>query len=206
VRRLRSLFPAIVSLSIVLAGCDSFSILGQFRRISSLSLTVQKSSVQQGETISLYPTGGRAPYAFGVVAGNIFYSGTLGSVSSQQYTAGTSIGSVTIHLSDADGNTADSQVTIVPPTPTAFTAAPNPGLPANDILLTWGYPNTSLISGFEIQESPDGVTFTNLVSQPAGAISYVDPSRTPGTTYYYRMYAVSGPFQSLLTGVSGSTP
>ncbi len=204
--RQRPLLPAIVWLSIILAGCDSFSVLGQFHRTSSLSLTLQKSSVQQGEIISLYPAGGTPPYSFDLVAGSIFYSGTLGSISSQSYTAGTSIGTVTIRVSDADSSTADSQVTIIPPTPTGFTAAPNPGPPANDILLSWSYSNTALISSFEIQRSSDGVTYTNIVSQPNTATSYVDPGLTPAQTYYYRMYAVAGSFQSLLTAVTSSTP
>jgi hypothetical protein len=202
----RSFLPAIALLSIVLAGCDSFSILGQFKRIPSLSLTVQKSSVQQGETISLYPTGGTPPYSFGVVAGNIFYSGTLGSVSSQSYTAGTSIGTVTIHLIDADGNTADSTVTTIAPAPTGFTAGPDPSASPNDVDLSWSYATPPLISGFAIERSLDGVTFTSVTNQPSGATFFLDQPLSQGVTYFYRIYAVSGSFRSLPTSASVSLP
>jgi len=180
--------------------------MGQFHRTFSLSLTLQKGSVQQGETISLYPVGGAPPYSFGLVAANLYYTGTLGSITNQAYTAGTSIGNVTIHLTDADGSSVDSQVTIIPPTPTSFNVQNNTGGPGNDLLLSWGYGNTSLSSGFQIQRSTDGVTFTDLVSQPTTATSYVDSPLNPGQTYYYRMYAVAGPYQSLLTGVMGASP
>lgn len=201
------LLPAIVSLSIVLAGCDSFSLIGQFRRVSSLGLTLQKASVQQGETISLYPAGGTPPYSFGLEAGNLYYSGTLGSITNQSYTAGTSIGTVTIHLIDSDGDTADSSVTIIPPTPTGLSALPDPSASPNDIDVTWNlYATPLLISGLEIERSLDGVTFASLTNPSSGTTLFVDQPLTPGQMYYYRIYAVSGAFRSLPTGVAASTP
>ncbi len=194
------------ALSVMLASCDSFAVLGQFQRGSPLSLTLQNASVQQGATTSLYPSGGTPAYSFGVVAGNLYYPGTLGSISGQVYTAGDAIGTVIIHLSDSSGAAVDAVVTIIPPAPTSFNVQANPGNPSNDILVSWSYTNTALISGFVIQRSTDGATFTNVTNQPNTATTYTDTSLVQTQTYYYRMYAVADPIQSLPTAVLGSTP
>ncbi len=204
-QRLAALLAA-GTVCLALAGCDSFSVLGQFQRGSPLNLALQEDTLLQGAATDLYPSGGEPPYSFGVVAGNLYYTGTLGSVSGETYTAGTAIGTVIIHLTDAAGTGADAVVTVIPPTPASFAVQPNPGLPANDILVTWSYSNTALISGFTIQRSLDDVTFATVASQPSSATSYVDPALAPGTTYYYRMYAIAGTYQSFPTGVMGSTP
>lgn len=206
-RRLLAVILLSAALWITLAGCDSYSLLAEFQRGSPLSLTLQQASLQQGGTTTLYPVGGKAPYSFGVVAGNLYYSGTLGSISAETYTAGTSIGTVIIRVTDEEGATAVAVATIVPPTPSGFTVQPNPPSPPNnDMLISWSYGSTALISGFLIQRSTDGVTFTALTTQASGATSFVDSPLGPGTTYYYRMFAVSGPYQSLPTGVTGNIP
>jgi len=199
--------PAVAAICLTLTGCDSFSVLAEFKRGFPLSLTLQQATLLQGASISLYPTGGRAPYSFGVLAGNLYYSGTLGTISGQTYTAGTSIGTVIIHLTDANGATEDAVATIVPPTPSGFTVQPNSVTPSpNDILVTWSYGNTAFISSFTIERSSDGITFAAVTSQPTSATSWVDAPLTPGTLYYYRMYAVSGTYQSFDTSIQGSTP
>ena len=201
-----SLFIAIVAASILLVGCDSFAVLEQFRK-GPLSLTVEKDSVQQAETIGLSPAGGVPPYSYVLVEGALYSAGTLGSVSGNTYTAGSAIGTVFIQLTDTDGTSVDAVVTIIPPTPASFNAQPNSATPlANDILLSWSYADTSLISGFQIQRSSDGVTFTVLATEPSTSTNYVDSPVNPNQTYYYRMYAVAGAYQSLPTAVLGSTP
>lgn len=202
----RLALAGIALICMALSGCDSFSVLGVFTRTNGLTLTVQKDTVQQGETIDLYPAGGTPPYSFGVVGEDLPYSsGTLGSVTNGQYTAGTDVGTVLIHLVDSSGFSVDSPVVILPPTPATFSAAPNPGLPANDILLSWTYSNALAISGFLIQRSPDGVAFTNLPTQFPSTNSYIDTGLSPATTYFYRLYAVSGAYQSLAM-TAASTP
>ncbi len=200
-------FPAAAALSIVLASCDAFAVLDQFNKGYPLSLTLGATSVQQGATISLYPSGGTPPYSFGLLAGDLFYVGSLGSISSQTYTAGNAIGAVVIYLSDTSGATVDALVTIVPPTPGSFNLAPSG---TNAILISWSYTNTTLISGFLIQRSTDGVTFTNVTNQPNSATSYLDSPLNPNQTFYYRMYAVASTaantYQSFPTGVLGSMP
>ena len=201
-----SLFVAIAATAILLVGCDSFAVLEQFHK-GPLSLTVEKDSVQQGETIGLSPAGGAPPYSYVLVEGALYFAGTLGSVSGNTYTAGSSIGTVIIQLTDTDGTSVDAVVTIIPPTPASFIAQPNAATPtANDILLSWSYADTSLISGFQIQRSSDGSTFTALATQQSTATSYVDSPLNPNQTYYYRMYAVADAYQSLPTVVLGSTP
>jgi hypothetical protein len=195
------------ALSIALASCDSYKVLDQFYKGSPLSLALEAASVQQGAAIQLYPSGGTSPYSFGLLAGDLFYVGTLGSISGQTYTAGNAIGVVVIFLSDASGATVDAVATIVPPTPGSFNVAPSG---TNAILISWSYTNTALISGFLIQRSTDGVTFANLTNQPSSATSYLDSPLNPNQTYYYRMYAVASTaantFESLSTGVLGSLP
>lgn len=198
------------ALSIVLASCDSYKVLDQFYKGSPLSLVLEAASVQQGETINLYPSGGTPPYSFGLLAGDLYYVGSLGSISGQTYIAGNAIGSVVIYLSDSSGATVDAVVTIVPPTPGSFTIAPSG---TNAILISWGYTNTALISGFLIQRSSDGVTFTTFTNPTTlqnTATSYLDSPLNPNQTYFYRMYAVASTaantFQSLPTGVLGSMP
>jgi hypothetical protein len=207
VRRGLAAFLAAGTLSLTLSGCDEFSVLGEFQRGMPLNLTLENASLLQGASTTLYANGGKAPYSFGVAAGNLYYSGSLGSVSGQTYTAGNAIGTVIIHLTDANGAGADAVATIVAPTPGSFNAQPYTVTgPNNDILVSWSYVNLALISGFLIQRSSDGVTFTNLTTQPNSATTYVDSPVNPNQTYYYRMYAVSGAYQSLPTGVVGSMP
>ena len=179
--------------------------LDQFHKGSPLSLTLQVDSVQQGETTNLYPSGGTPPYTFGLVEGSLYCPGSLGSIADQDYTAGTAIGTVLIHLIDAAGTSVDSVVTIIPPTPTAFSVQANPA-PTNDIDLGWSYGDQLLISGFQVQRSTDGVTFTNLVSEPSSATTYTDTGLNQNHMYYYRIYAVAGPYQSLPTTVLGAQP
>ncbi|MGA2766601.1 MAG: fibronectin type III domain-containing protein [Spirochaetia bacterium] len=195
------------ALSIALASCDSYAVLDQFHKGSPLNLVLEAASVQQGATINLYPSGGTPPYSFGLLAGDFYYVGTLGSISGQTYTGGNAIGAVVIYLSDASGATVDAVVAIMPPTPGSFNVQPSG---TNAIQISWSYGNLSLISGFLIQRSTDDVTFTSVTSQPNSATSYIDSPLNPNQTYYYRMYAVASTaantYQSLPTGVLGSMP
>lgn len=104
-----------------LTGCDDFSLLDQFSLFNGLGLTPQKEKILQGESVGLNPEGGTTPYDFSMIEEDLFYSGSLGSVSGETYTAGTAIGKVKIKLTDAAGGTAETVITVVPPAPTYLT-------------------------------------------------------------------------------------
>src|SRR4051812_19328078 len=65
---------------------------------------------------------------------------------------------------------------------------------ASQIKLSWtdnsspGAPGT----GFQIQRSPDGVTWTNLTTVSANVTAYADTGLALTTTYYYRVNAYNG--------------
>ena len=108
----------------LLAGCDSYRILDQFdlpgEKAAALTLELQKTTVQRGESVELQPAGGTEPYEFAVAADDL-YAGTsgqaLGSVSGRTYTAGGAIGRIRITVTDAVGASAAETLTVVPPTP-----------------------------------------------------------------------------------------
>lgn len=76
-----------LALSLILAatvGCDQFKLLDQFSSHGSLELVTQKKSIQRGESMELYPSGGVPPYAFAVLAADLYYEGSsLGSIRGQ---------------------------------------------------------------------------------------------------------------------------
>ena len=64
--------------------------------------------------------------------------------------------------------------------------------PAGGVQVSLGFTdNLAIETGFAIQRSTDGVTFTPLATAPAragtGAVTYVDTTVTYGTTYTYRV-------------------
>jgi len=46
--------------------------------------------------------------------------------------------------------------------------------------------------GFELERSPDGVTFAPLITLGAGDVDHVDGGLTPNTVYFYRVRATNG--------------
>ena len=64
--------------------------------------------------------------------------------------------------------------------------------PAGGVQVSLGFTdNLAIETGFEIQRSTDGVTFTHLATAPlragTGAVTFVDTTVTYGTTYTYRV-------------------
>ena len=72
---------------------------------------------------------------------------------------------------------------------------------ANEIALSW-QDNSSLETGFVIERSADGVTFTELATLPTNAVAYTDMSATAGSDYQYRVYALVGDVYTDATNIA----
>jgi hypothetical protein len=194
-RRLQVILIGIIILLSV-AGCDSFSLLDQFSR--GLSLVLQKSTVKPGEQSLLYPGGGIEPYSFAVVAENLYDTGQTsdpGTIMNHVYTAGESIGTVKIWLTDSVGNHVEKQITVLPWKPLNFNVngyAPGP----TTIELFWTYNSPGYIEGFRILRSKDGGPFEEIFWTGSSTWCYADESASPQENTY-RLYAVAGEFESV---------
>lgn len=195
---------------LVLSGCDSFSILDEFKsgsKAGQLALSVQQTSVLRGNTTELYPSGGTPPYDFSVMEetfGDLYFPGTTGSVSGQTYTAGTAIGKIKIRVTDAASGSAAVYVTIIPPAPTALNVVRS--VDQKSATVSWSYTEIDIIEKFRLERSMDGGAFSAIDFPGSGTTSVTYPnSLAPANkTYSYRLYAVSGSYESLSTPVVSS--
>lgn len=207
--RFRSGVPACLVLFVAtaaLTACDGYSVLAQFSRGGPLSLAIENSSLVEGQTISLYPTGGVAPYSFALVAGNLYSAGTgLGSINSsnQTFTAGSAIGTFDVVVTDSTGASASSAATIVPPTPGSFTAVAD--TTTLTITLSWTYTDASAIGGFQIWRSYNGGSFSLLTTAASTATGYSYTPRHQGHPYTYYIVAAAGSFDSAPTPEQSAT-
>ncbi len=81
--------------------------------------------------------------------------------------------------------------TPLPALPAAPTGLAAGGLSGTQIQLQW-QDSSSQLTGFEIERSTDGVTFTPLTTVDPGVTSYVDAAGlAPGVTYYYQVVALN---------------
>ena len=60
-------------------------------------------------------------------------------------------------------------------------------------------------TGFRVERSPDGLTFSELVVLPADATTFSDTPLAPATTYWYRVQAFSGAGASAFTDPVSAT-
>jgi hypothetical protein len=88
-----------------------------------------------------------------------------------------------------------------PAAPSGLTASV---VSASEIDLYWT-DNSDDESGFRIQRSLDGSSYTNIASPGANVTSYQDHSVVPGTTYYYRACAYNTNGNSVYSNVSSAT-
>ncbi|TZF83282.1 T9SS type B sorting domain-containing protein [Pedobacter sp. BS3] len=73
-----------------------------------------------------------------------------------------------------------------------------------EIRVSWT-DNTTTETGFELERSTDGTTFTLLTTLPANVVTYTDNTVTAGTHYYYRARAVAGTDVTPYSNVSDVT-
>ena len=65
--------------------------------------------------------------------------------------------------------------------------------------------NATAETGYKLERSTDGVNFSLLVSLPANRTTYSNTNLLAGTTYHYRVRAVSGPDSSPYGGPASAT-
>ncbi|HXJ06002.1 MAG TPA: fibronectin type III domain-containing protein [Candidatus Acidoferrum sp.] len=103
-----------------------------------------------------------------------------------------------------------------PSLPSNTATATTPGLPAAPSGLTATASSPSQIdmswtnnainqTGFKVERSPDGSTFTQIGTSSASSTTYSDPNRTPLTTYFYRVRATNAAGDSGYSNVASAT-
>jgi hypothetical protein len=89
--------------------------------------------------------------------------------------------------------------------PATFTAT---AASSHQINLSWS--DVSGETGFVIQRSPDGSTWTQIATPAAGVLSYNDSGLSASTTYYYRIAATNsggnGPFATAQATTNAPSP
>lgn len=94
---------------------------------------------------------------------------------------------------------------VIPPSGINFTnvlTAGNP--PSGSLTVNWN-DNSSDETGYVLQRSSDGTTFTIIATLPANTVSYNDNGLTPDAQYYYRVKAVKGSESSVYTANASVT-
>jgi Matrixin/Fibronectin type III domain len=75
-----------------------------------------------------------------------------------------------------------------PAAPSQLNAAPNSSNPASSVSLAWVDGSTNA-SGYNVERSPDGSSFSTVAQLGSSATSFVDSGLSSGAVYYYRVKA-----------------
>jgi len=75
-----------------------------------------------------------------------------------------------------------------PATPSALVAGVNPSNPASSLLLSWS-DNANNETGYSVERSSDGRSFTQIAQAAADTGSWTDTGLSGGAVYYYRVRA-----------------
>lgn len=202
----RDRFLLLTMVSIFLGACDSYSLLDHFSLNGGLGLTSQTGTLRPGESSLLYPEGGTAPYSLYAIDGGLYDDGTppdfgtiVDGTSQYSFTAGNSIGPITIRLGDRLGLATSTTITVLPNAPASGSANRVTGN-NSQVVITWSYPfPDNRIQGFRILRSRNGATFTTLAGAealPKSQTSFTDTAAHPSGPNIYRVYAFAGPYQS----------
>ena len=100
--------------------------------------------------------------------------------------------------------------TTAPSAPSGLTAAAASASPTSSIAMSWA-DNATNESGYNVERSSDGASFSQRAQLAAGATSYVDTGLASSATYYYRVSAFnsagSSAYSNVASGVTqASTP
>jgi hypothetical protein len=90
---------------------------------------------------------------------------------------------------------------LTPPPPGAFAAV---AASTSTINLSWSE-NSTLATGFLIQQSPDGINWTTIATPGASATTQPVSGLNPGTNYYFRIQATGGNGNSTFSTVGPVT-
>lgn len=198
---------AAAALLIPLTGCDNYSLLENYDRTGGLSLTSSSASVESDGTIRLYAAGGTEPYTWMLVENELAYIdplNRLGAISNSEYTAGNSIGSISVRLRDSAGNTENAIITVIPPSPPDLSVSTY--FLHNRLTLNWTFTCPDQINGFTIFRSKDGEPFVEVTTTGSGISTYIDTGLSAHTPYTYYLQAVNGAYRSRPTAqIQGTT-
>jgi hypothetical protein len=78
--------------------------------------------------------------------------------------------------------------TQAPAAPSSLVADLNTSSPTSSLVLSWS-DNSNNESGFRVQRSADGASFTQIAQVGSNTRSFTDGGLAPGTLYYYRVFA-----------------
>ena len=88
-----------------------------------------------------------------------------------------------------------------PAAPYDLGVAQNAAQPSSSLVLSWT-DAASTESGFRVERSPTGSTFTQIASTGANVATFTDAGLAAGTTYYYRVRAYNGAGNSVYSNVA----
>ena len=145
------------------------------------------------------------PLSFAKTAGPAWLSvATNGALSGTPGSANVGLNSFTVSVSDGRGgsDTATLQFTVIAPptTPTNLVATSG----AKQINLTWSFAGSG-ISGFKIERSTNGKSYSQIATVGAATTSYLDTGLRSGRKYYYRVRAYTGSTNSGYSNIASTT-
>src|SRR6185436_3539436 len=159
-------------------------------------LVTQLSSVG-----SFDPDGGAVSFVWTSDDGN---TSTSPNPSFTYLTPGTHVATLTVTDDEGMTSVATVQITAldVPPTaPSALTAA---AVSSSQINLQWA-DNAGNETGFKLERSTDGFSFSEIATLGANVTSYSDTGLNCTTTYYYRVRASNASGNSAYSGTASAT-
>jgi hypothetical protein len=192
--------PAAAS-QFLLSGLSSSAIAG-----SALSLTVTakdpygnvatgyRGTMTFASSDSLATLPGSYPFS-ATDAGIHTFSLTFATAGSQ---------SVTVTDSAAGISAGQSGIAVSPAAPTGLAAT---AVSSGEIDLSWTA--AAGATGYTVQRSPDGSTWANIGTAPAGATTYKDTGLSASTTYSYRVQATGGAgsgYSNVASATTGAAP